>query len=140
MCRKYSVLVSRVRSFRFRRVCGIVMCIRMFLRIIAFLMYKPSFRMRCMEMHKKAYFLGDKRRKIGEGNDGEPDQIREIVRLYGRFADADESKIFANADYGYTRVTVERPLRLRYQMTVSDKARFLNACPHLLDDVQAVDK
>src|SRR6266436_2754964 len=84
--------------------------------------------------------LGDKRRKIGEGRDGEPDQIAEVVRLYGRFADGDKSKIFANADFGYTRVTVERPLRLRYQMTVEDKARFLDACPHLLDDVQAIDK
>src|SRR5436190_21190125 len=84
--------------------------------------------------------LGDKRRKIGEGSDGEPNQIAEIVKLYGRFADSDKSKIFANADFGYTRVTVERPLRLRYQMTIEDKARFLDACPHLLDDVQAIDK
>ena len=39
-----------------------------------------------------------------------------------------------------TRVTVERPLRLRYQMTVEDKARFLYAYPDLPDDVQAVDE
>jgi type I restriction enzyme M protein len=83
--------------------------------------------------------LGDKRRKIGEKEDGN-DQLAEIVRLYGRFADGDTSKIFDNADFGYTRVTVERPLRLRYQMTVEDKARFLDACPHLLDDVQAIDR
>ena len=83
--------------------------------------------------------LGDKRRKIGEKEDGR-DQIAEIVQLYGRFSDGDTSKIFDNADFGYTRVTVERPLRLRYQMTVEDKARFLDACPHLLDDVQAIDK
>jgi hypothetical protein len=25
-------------------------------------------------------------------------------------------------------------------MTLDDKARFLDACPHLLDDVQAIDK
>ena len=37
-------------------------------------------------------------------------------------------------------MTVERPLALRYQMTINDKARFLDACPHLLDDVQAIDK
>ena len=37
-------------------------------------------------------------------------------------------------------MTVERPLRLRYRMTLEDKARFLDACPHLLDDVQAIDK
>ena len=67
-------------------------------------------------------------------------QIAEIVKLYGGLADGETSKIFDNADFGYTRVTVERPLRLRYQMTVEDKARFLDACPHLLDDVQAIDK
>ncbi len=72
--------------------------------------------------------LGDKRRKIGEGKDGEPDQIADVVKLYGRFSDAPTSKIFRNSDFGYTRVTVERPLRLRYEMTVKDKARFLDAC------------
>ena len=82
---------------------------------------------------------GDKRRKIGEKEDGR-DQISEIVRLYGRFEDGESSKIFANADFGYTRVTVERPLRLRYRMTTEDKVRFLDACPHLLDDVQAIDE
>jgi type I restriction enzyme M protein len=83
--------------------------------------------------------LGDKRRKIGEPEDGR-DQIAEIVRLYGQFSNGDTSKVFDNADFGDTRVTVERPLRLRYQMTVEDKARFLDACPHLLDDVQAIDE
>ena len=83
---------------------------------------------------------GDKRRKIGEGEEGEPNQIADIVRLYGQFEQNDRSKIFDNADFGYTRVTVERPLRLRYQMTTEDKARFLDACPELLDDIQAIDK
>ena len=78
--------------------------------------------------------LGDKRRHIADG------QIDEIVRLYGRFKKDDRSKIFDNEDFGYIRVTVERPLRLAYRMTVEDKARFLDACPHLLDDVQAIDR
>ena len=78
--------------------------------------------------------LGDKRRHLAAA------QIEEIVRLYGRFEDNDRSKRFDNDDFGYTRVTVERPLRLRYQMTIEDKVRFLDACPHLLDDVQAIDK
>jgi len=83
--------------------------------------------------------LGDKRRKIGEKEDGN-DQIAEIVCAYGRFADEGTSKVFDNSDFGYTRVTVERPLRLRYLMTVEDKARFLDTCPHLLDDVQTIDR
>lgn len=90
---------------------------------------------------------GDKRRKIGEGKalEGddradEPDQIADIVRLYGAFETNEKSKLFDNEDFGYTRVTVERPLKLRYQMTLEDKARFLDAAPHLLDDIQAIDK
>jgi type I restriction enzyme M protein len=90
---------------------------------------------------------GDKRRKIGEGptlegddRADEPDQIADIVRLYGRFEANEKSKLFDNEDFGYTRVTVERPLKLRYQMSVEDKARFLDAAPHLLDDIQAIDK
>ncbi len=78
--------------------------------------------------------LGDKRRHIAA------EQIEEIVQLYGRFEDSERSKLFDNADFGYTRVTVEQPLRLRYQMTIEDKSRFLDACPYLLDDVQAIDK
>ena len=78
--------------------------------------------------------LGDKRRHIAA------EQIEEIVRQYGRFEDGERSKLFDNADFGYTRVTVEQPLRLRYQMTIEDKSRFLDACPYLLDDVQAIDK
>src|SRR5437867_3229490 len=84
--------------------------------------------------------LGDKRRKIGEGKDGEPDQIADVVRLFGKFLEGEQSKIFDNEDFGYTRVTVERPLRLRYQMDTERKARFLDACPELLDDVQEIDK
>ncbi len=78
--------------------------------------------------------LGDKRRHMTMA------QIDEVVREYGRFEEGPRSKIFDNADFGYTRVTIERPLRLRYQMTTDDKARFLDACPHLLDDVQAIDQ
>jgi type I restriction enzyme M protein len=78
--------------------------------------------------------LGDKRRHISES------QIGEIVKLYEWQTDREATKTFDNADFGYTRVTVERPLRLRYEMTTDGKARFLDACPHLLDDVQCIDK
>ena len=62
--------------------------------------------------------LGDKRRHL-TGN-----QIDATVRLYGRQVDSETSKVFDNIDFGYTRVTVERPLRLRYQMTPEDRDRF----------------
>lgn len=84
--------------------------------------------------------LGDKRRKIGEGENNEPDQISQIVKLYGEFKDSEKSKIFDNIDFGYTRVTIERPLRLTYRMTLKRKSDFLNTFPHLLPDIKAIDK
>ena len=59
--------------------------------------------------------LGDKRRHLTGG------QIDAIVKRYGEQADGETSKMFDNEDFGYTRVTVERPLRLRYRMTIDDK-------------------
>lgn len=71
--------------------------------------------------------LGDKRRKIGEGRDGEPDQVADIVRLFGRFEENARSKIFNNADFGYTRVTVERPLRLRLELNAEEEGKWREA-------------
>ena len=78
--------------------------------------------------------LGDKRRQFNETH------IREIVRKYGQFAESDTGKIFDNADFGFARITVERPLRLSYQMSLERKEQFLEYCPELLHDVQAIDK
>lgn len=90
---------------------------------------------------------GSKRRKIGEGevDDGiihvmEPNQIEKIVVEYGQFENTTNAKLFDNNDFGFTRITVERPLRLKYQMTTERKMAFLDACPHLLEDVQTIDK
>ena len=78
--------------------------------------------------------LGDKRREMSEGD------IAVVVREYGDFVESETSKIFDNQDFGYQRVPVERPLRLRYQMSLDRKRNFLDAVPRLLDDVQAIDR
>jgi type I restriction enzyme M protein len=57
--------------------------------------------------------LGEKRKEISRY------QIDEITRLYGSFGENDWVKILRNEQFGYQRITVERPLRLRY---VVDKA------------------
>ncbi len=55
------------------------------------------------EKRRKA--LGNKRNDIPES------AIAEITRLYGEFIETEISKIFDNEDFGYTKITVERPLR-----------------------------
>lgn len=55
--------------------------------------------------------LGNKRKEIGDGRDGKPDQIKTITRIYEVFEDGPYCKIFNNEDFGYQRITVERPKR-----------------------------
>jgi type I restriction enzyme M protein len=55
--------------------------------------------------------LGAKRKEIS------PDQIADITRLYGEFTEGDRVKIFPNESFGYLRITVERPLRLRWEIS-----------------------
>jgi type I restriction enzyme M protein len=59
--------------------------------------------------------LGDKRKFITD------DQIAEITRLYHEALDLDGEdervRVLANEDLGYRRITVERPLRRRWEVT-----------------------
>lgn len=55
--------------------------------------------------------LGMKRVEISE------DQATTILGIYEAFAETKVSKIFDTTDFGYTKVCVERPLRLRYDLT-----------------------
>ena len=55
--------------------------------------------------------LGNKRNELSSGN------IAEIVELYGDVTKNGRSKVFDNEDFGYRQITVERPLRLAFQVT-----------------------
>jgi type I restriction enzyme M protein len=55
--------------------------------------------------------LGSKRKQISQG------QIDEIARLLEADEDGPKSKVFATTDFGYRRITVERPLRMRFAVT-----------------------
>lgn len=55
--------------------------------------------------------LGNKRKEFGA------EHIAEITRLYGAFEDGERVKILPNESFGFLRITVERPLRLRWEIT-----------------------
>ncbi len=89
--------------------------------------------------------LGNKRRRIGDPSDKEkdPDHIGELTKIFGNFRDGQTrtfteedpvthqpvqrqrvvSKIFDNEDFGYHKMTVERPLRLNFQANAERLAR-----------------
>lgn len=52
--------------------------------------------------------LGSKRKQLSQN------QSDAIVRMYGEFIESKDSKIFDTTDFGYRRVTVERPLQLSF--------------------------
>ncbi len=62
--------------------------------------------------------LGEKRKQVSLA------QIDEIVRLYGDFTEGDRVKIFPNEAFGFLRITVERPLRLRWEVSDETLAAF----------------
>ena len=90
--------------------------------------------------------LGNKRHQIGDGEDNRPDQIAEITRIYGNFTHDEKrqievdgvkksvivSKIFDNKDFGFNKITVERPLRLNLK---ADAERITR-----LDEIKAFHK
>ena len=78
--------------------------------------------------------LGNKRRYLDEA------VIAALTREHGGLEDSKTSKVFANTDFGYRRITVYRPLRLRFQINRENKERFLDTCPELLDAVLALEE
>ncbi|WP_327262953.1 type I restriction-modification system subunit M [Streptomyces sp. NBC_01232] len=82
--------------------------------------------------------LGDKRKELGDGTKGRPDHIGDITRLYAEAAQVAKDpehplhgkvKVFANEDFGYQRITVERPLKLRFEVTEETLAALAEAKP-----------
>jgi type I restriction enzyme M protein len=76
--------------------------------------------------------LGDKRRYL------DSDALDAVTREHGSLENSQTSRVFENTDFGYRRINVLRPLRLRFQITDAARERFLNTCPELFDALQGV--
>ena len=68
-------------------------------------------------LKKMAKSLGNKRNEISD------EHIAEATKIYGAFRNAECCKIVPNEYFGYTRVIVERPLRLNFQASPERIAR-----------------
>ena len=56
--------------------------------------------------------LGNKRNEMGDAH------IDTVTRCYADFKEGEHCKIFRNQDFGYIKLTVERPLRLNFQASL----------------------
>ena len=58
------------------------------------------------------------RKNLGEKNCEFTDELRrQIVKIYMAYEESEVSRIFDNSDFGYWLITVERPLRLRVDIS-----------------------
>lgn len=55
--------------------------------------------------------LGSKRNEMGEAH------VAAVLKIYRDMKETENCKIFKNSDFGYRRITVERPLRLNFQVS-----------------------
>ena len=69
--------------------------------------------------------LGSKRKEFGDAD------IEHIVKLYGDFEENEHCKIFDNDDFGYSTITVERPLRLNFAV-IPERIASLEESAHLM--------
>lgn len=84
------------------------------------------------------------RKNLGNKNcEFTPELRKQIVDILIKFEENEYSKIFANEEFGYHKVTVERPLRLRVNLDKESINRFESVCtnekdPALFGVVKAV--
>jgi type I restriction enzyme M protein len=89
----------------------------------------PKRRGKVQLVDAREYFIkmrksfGEKRKEISDA------QIDEITRLYGEFTEGEKVKIFPNEAFGFLRITVDRPLRLRWDVTEKTSAAVMAAKP-----------
>jgi type I restriction enzyme M protein len=69
------------------------------------------------------------RKNLGKKNcELTEDDVRRICETFLAFKEIEQSKIFDNAAFGYWKVTVERPLRLRVELSAEARKRLRAAC------------
>lgn len=79
---------------------------------------KPEHRRGRVQLINASEMYTKRRKNLGEKNcDLMDDHINTITSLYLGMADEGVSKVFDNSDFGYFKVTVERPLRKSAQFT-----------------------
>lgn len=84
--------------------------------------------------------LGNKRKEITN------EQIKEIKEIYTSFEESEKSKIFDKEDFGYRKVTIERPLKLSFKVNeeaienVKNTTQFINLAVSKKKDAEIKEK
>ena len=93
---------------------------------------KPGPRRGRMQLIDATAWFKPLRKNLGKKNCELADaDIERIVKAFVNFEESEQSRIFDNAEFGYWKVTVERPLRLSVDLSHSNRDRFRRTCAEL---------
>ena len=90
---------------------------------------KPEHRRGKVQLIDATKWFRPLRKNLGKKNcELGPEDIKRICRTFLDFGETEESKIFENEAFGYWKVTVERPLRLKVDLSPERCDEFFDAC------------
>ncbi len=69
------------------------------------------------------------RKNLGKKNcELSAEDVQRILEAFLAFKETEQSRIFPNAAFGYWKIIVERPLRLKVELSAANRTRFKKAC------------
>lgn len=90
---------------------------------------KPEHRKRQVQLIDATQWYKPLRKNMGKKNcELSEEDIQRICDTFLTFAETEQSKIFPNETFGYWKVTVERPLRLRVDLDEESRMVFRKVC------------
>jgi type I restriction enzyme M protein len=90
---------------------------------------KPEHRKGKVQLIDGTQWFSKLRRNLGQKNcELQDEHIQRITDAFLSFEETEHSKIFPNEAFGYWKVTVDRPLRLRVDLSQPALDRFRHAC------------
>jgi len=96
---------------------------------------KPEHRKGKVQLIDATSWFKPLRKNLGKKNcEFSAEDIQRIIDLFLSFQESEHSKIFANESFGFSKVTVERPLRLQVDLSDAARVRFRKACVEAKDE------
>lgn len=90
---------------------------------------KPKHRRGQVQLIDATAWSQPLRKSLGKKNcELSEDDMRRVVDAFLKFEETEQSKIFPNEAFGYWKIAVERPLRLKVELSKDALARFRRTC------------
>jgi type I restriction enzyme M protein len=90
---------------------------------------KPEHRRGKVQLIDATAWYKPLRKNLGKKNcELSADDIQRIMAIFLACEETEQSQIFPNAAFGYWKITVERPLRLRVDLSAATRTRLKIAC------------